>query len=201
MKKQTAEDAECWKIKRSEKSPSIIVCKGETAFEHGDPSVGIFGGEVTVKDIYSGKYGVSALVESNGEEYEEDISMFQFNQENILENLHNIKLELDILLDQKEDEKEEIRNTYTQKYGEDLKKGQRVIQVEGNKRGIINDIDREIKATVKWDDEKKTKKEPVSNLMDEKEWKEFKEEFDRHASIHDIMLEAKDRKLRDKHRF
>lgn len=195
--KASAEPIKCWRVKRSQKSKPITICEGETAYEHGDPSVGINGGEVTVKKVFGGKHGASVEVQYENEEpYEEELRMFQFAEEIQAERMNDFEMGIESVRYDKEEELDKLREEYQTKYGEKFKEGQRVISVTENKRGKIMGIDRDVKIKVKWDGQKTPVMKTPANLINEKEWDTFDKQFKEYNESHDIMLEAKDESLR-----
>jgi hypothetical protein len=193
----SAEIAKCWRVKRHPTSKPITICEGETAYEHGDESVGIHGGEVTVKRVLGGKHGASVEVQYGNEEpYEEELRMFEFAEELQRERISDLEMGLESVREDKEEELDKLREEYKTKYGENFKEGQRVTEVLGNKRGKILSIDRSIEIKVKWDKEKKPVAKTPGMLIDEKEWDKFNKEFDEYTRTHDVMLEAKDESMR-----
>jgi len=192
--KASAEPIKCWRVKRSQKQKSsIIVCEGETAYAPGDPSVGIFGGEVTVRKVFGGKHGASVEVQDKeGKPYEEELRMFMFAEEIREERINDLRMNVDAERCGGEESLQNLRDEFNQKYGENLKVGQRVIELHGDNRGKIVGIARDVKVKVKWDKQKTPDVKRPVDIMDEKEWDEYNRKFEEYESTHDIMLEAKE---------
>jgi len=196
--KDTATPVKCWLLKRGTPAwtqrSEILVCEGETAYEWGDPSVGIPNVEVTVKKLLVGKHGVSVLVQYKDQEpYEESISRYSFAEERLKEHINDLEMEVESARDNGKQALQELREEYKRKYGEDLQVGQRVIAktppylalekkwkwqgTTSERRGKIIDIDRDIHVTVKWDKHKTPDVKKPEELMDEKEWDEFEKKL------------------------
>ena len=175
----SAEPVKCWNLKRGKgDKKGIVVCEGETAYEWGDPSVGIPNVDVTVKKLLVGKHGVSALVQYKDQEpYEESLGRFSFAGDLEAERINDLEMSADEARYSGEQALQELRDEYVRKYGEDLKVGQRVIEYGSDRRGKIIDVGRDVQVKVKWDKQKIPEVKKPKEVLDEKSWDEFEKKF------------------------